>query len=79
MPTFVHLAVGAALVDRSIANGPLRANAQVIDPDAGYVGEILVWVEGGQLSAIEYAWITDVAPTRLPPAEWLSFDEPRAR
>lgn len=30
------------------------------------MGEVLVWVGGGYLSAIEYAWVTDKTPDRLP-------------
>ncbi|MET9232520.1 hypothetical protein [Lentzea sp. NPDC003310] len=33
------------------------------------VGEILLWVTGGRLSAVELAWTTDEPPTRLPPAD----------
>lgn len=30
-------------------------------------GEVLVWVTGGYLSALEYAWTTDAVPVAMPP------------
>ncbi|MEU9045295.1 MULTISPECIES: hypothetical protein [unclassified Kitasatospora] len=50
-PAFTLVPVGAFVHDRS----------------GEYIGELLVWVEGGTtLSALEYAWVTDEMPTSLP-------------
>ncbi|MEU5438268.1 hypothetical protein AB0G73_33615 [Streptomyces sp. NPDC020719] len=37
-------------------------------------GEILVWVAGGYLSGIEYAWFGDAMPTRLPSADRITIE-----
>jgi hypothetical protein len=54
--------------------GPIPVRALVETPkspqDEGeLLGEILVWVSEGCLAAIEYAWVTDDAPTSLPDVE----------
>ncbi|WP_328393671.1 hypothetical protein [Nocardia sp. NBC_00416] len=36
------------------------------DPVGRPIGEIILWVEAGRLSGIEYAWYTDERPTQLP-------------
>lgn len=46
-------------------DGPVPARAFVPN-GTEYRGEILVWVEGGRLSGLEYAWVTDDVPTRWP-------------
>ncbi|MGW6444825.1 hypothetical protein [Lentzea sp. NPDC055074] len=50
-----------------VADGVLPIDAQVHESGAP-VGEIVLWVADGRLSAIEYAWLTDEPPARLPPA-----------
>jgi hypothetical protein len=70
-----HWYEGSASLDLStggpaaeIADGVLPVDAQV--HEAGEpVGEIQLWIADGRLSAIEYAWVTDEPPTRLPPAD----------
>ncbi|WP_228566516.1 hypothetical protein [Nocardia sp. SYP-A9097] len=47
-------------------DGLLPVGAEVRDQSGEYIGEILVWVDGGYLSAIEYAWVSDDRPTVLP-------------
>lgn len=48
-----------------VPDGPLPVRAFM--PNAQeYRGEILVWVHGGRLSGLEYAWVTDDPPTRWP-------------
>jgi hypothetical protein len=41
-------------------------DARVTGPDGTYIGELLLWVENGRLSAFEYSWITDAPPEQLP-------------
>jgi hypothetical protein len=62
----VDLAVPETVAPAQVPDGEIPAGAEVRDGAGQYVGEVLVWVEGGCLSAIEYAWVTDEAPDRLP-------------
>jgi hypothetical protein len=48
-----------------LPNGPYPARA-FVSGQSGYRGEILLWVNDGHLSALEYAWVTDEPPTRWP-------------
>ncbi|GLF98030.1 hypothetical protein [Streptomyces yaizuensis] len=49
------------------ASVPLPVDALVHDRAGEYIGELLVWAEGGTtLSALEYAWVTDEMPGSLP-------------
>jgi len=52
---------------------PLRA--LVHSPGGELLGEILVWVRDGYLSALEYAWYTDDAPSEMPPLDHLRVEE----
>ncbi|MDH6115346.1 hypothetical protein P3T36_007182 [Kitasatospora sp. MAP12-15] len=48
----------------------LPTGAGVYDHSGQYIGELLLWAEGGTtLSALEYAWVTDEMPTCLPPLD----------
>ncbi|RDH74897.1 hypothetical protein DVS77_30045 [Mycolicibacterium moriokaense] len=49
----------------SLPNGPFPANA-FVPSRLAYQGEILIWIAGGHLSGLEYAWVTDEPPTRWP-------------
>lgn len=49
-----------------VADGVIPVGAEVRDRAGRYVGEILVWVHDGRLAGIEYAWVTDEPPDRLP-------------
>lgn len=62
----VELAVrpGAAQA-AGFADG-IFANGAVTDRNELPVGEIILWVENGWLSGIEYAWYTDERPRVLP-------------
>lgn len=52
------------------ASGLLPVGAAVHDEAGEYIGELLVWTDGGAtLSALEYAWVTDEMPRELPPVE----------
>jgi hypothetical protein len=52
---------------------PLRA--LVNSPGGELLGEILVWVGDGYLSALEYAWYTEDAPSEMPPLDYLRVEE----
>jgi hypothetical protein len=62
----VDLAVPTTVGKAPVEDGETSVGSEVRDRDGNYLGEILVWVEGGYLSALEYAWVTDEPPTRLP-------------
>jgi hypothetical protein len=51
-----------------VPDGVLPVDAQV-HVGGVFVGEILLWITGGLLSSVEYAWVTDEPPATLPPAE----------
>jgi hypothetical protein len=48
-----------------LPNGPFPGRA-FVPSNEDYRGEIIVWVENGHLSGLEYAWITDEPPARWP-------------
>jgi hypothetical protein len=48
-----------------IPNGPYPARA-FVPSNAAYQGEVIVWIENGYLSGLEFAWVTDEPPTRWP-------------
>jgi hypothetical protein len=62
----VDLAVPATVAAARVPDGEIPSGSEVRDRAGQYVGEVLVWVGGGYLSAIEYAWVTDEPPDRLP-------------
>lgn len=49
-----------------IPDGVIPATGVVKDFSGELVGELLVWVSDGSLSALEYSWYTDEAPVELP-------------
>jgi hypothetical protein len=71
--TFLHLTVPADVPHADLPDGPLPVSAVVSDVDGRSIGEIIVWVEGGLLSALEYAWVTDEEPTEWPAPERVSI------
>jgi len=48
-----------------LPDGPFPARAYVPSAE-GYEGEIIVWLTGGHVSGLEYAWITSDPPSRWP-------------
>lgn len=48
-----------------VPNGPLPVRA-FVPSEAEYQGEIIIWIERGHISGLEYVWITDDAPRRWP-------------
>ena len=66
IPTLLHLAVPEDhRAKADIPDGPLPGRYYV-DKDSVHQGEILVWVLGGLLDALEFAWWSDEAPQRMP-------------
>ncbi|MFF2556982.1 hypothetical protein ACFVUS_38680 [Nocardia sp. NPDC058058] len=62
----VDLAVSVGVRAADVADGLLPVEGEVRDEAGGFVGEILVWVTEGYLSAIEFTWVTDERPKVLP-------------
>jgi hypothetical protein len=62
----IDLRIAPAAPSAGRPDGPVPIEANVYDESGEYVGEFLVWVENGRLSALEYATISDDAPTELP-------------
>jgi hypothetical protein len=67
--TVTDIVVPDHLTPASTADGPLPVRAFVA-PEAG---EIIVWVTGGRLSGLEFAWITDEPPDQWPSPDDLTF------
>lgn len=61
----VDLRVTNAPVRAEIPPGPALIDAEITDHGA-QIGEIILRTTHGYLSAIEYAWYTDEAPSELP-------------
>jgi hypothetical protein len=69
-PCFLNLEVNDSAPRWSITTSPLPVRVIVGAPGAE-AGEMLVWVESGYLSALEYAWYTDEMPDEWPDVESL--------
>lgn len=67
----LELSVAAGSLRSSCPDGPIATPAVVMDADGSEVGELLVWVTDGFLSALEFAWWTDERPHALPVPEQL--------
>ncbi|MEV6324938.1 hypothetical protein AB0M45_27710 [Nocardia sp. NPDC051787] len=67
--------IGSPSVDLAVRPGAVRASGSpdgifasgaVTDCNGSPIGEVILWVENGWLSGIEYAWYTDEHPHALP-------------
>lgn len=68
--TFLELAVDAAAARPSaFLGGPVPGCAWVRSADGETIGTMIVWIERGYISALEYGWMTDEPPTELPAVE----------
>jgi hypothetical protein len=68
--TMLDLQVAGGAPAAAVAEGPIPVSVEVCDQSGATVGELLIWVNGGYLSALEFAWWTDDPPRQLPgPAE----------
>jgi hypothetical protein len=59
---FVPAGAGTA----QISDGVAPVNAYVTDEEGAYIGELILWIGNGKLTGLEYAWVTDTPPSRLP-------------
>ncbi|WP_280313563.1 hypothetical protein [Nocardia abscessus] len=62
----VDLAVRPGAVQASGSPDGIFASGAVTDHNGSPIGEVILWVEHGWLSGIEYAWYTDERPHTLP-------------
>ncbi|MET9027085.1 hypothetical protein ABZW96_15950 [Nocardia sp. NPDC004168] len=62
----IDLAVRAGAVRASGSPDGIFASGGVTDRNGSPIGEVILWVEDGWLSGIEYAWYTDERPLALP-------------
>ncbi|MEU6667200.1 hypothetical protein [Streptomyces sp. NPDC046727] len=62
----VDLEVPSGTPSAPVEDGVVPATGTVTDDAGELFGELLVWVSGGRLSALEFAWYGDTAPTALP-------------
>jgi hypothetical protein len=62
----VDLVVADGVDKAPVVDGQIPVGSEVRDSAGTYLGEILIWVADGCLSAIEHAWVTDDPPTELP-------------
>lgn len=63
--TMLKLHLAAETADLALSDGALTG-FYVVD-DVGHVtGELILWIEDGRPSALEYAWYTDEPPSALP-------------
>jgi hypothetical protein len=63
----------ATVPPSSFLSGPVPGCAWVRDANGETIGTLLVWVDRGYLSALEYGWVTDQPPTELPTAEQIHY------
>jgi hypothetical protein len=65
--TFIRLVADRSVAPRSaFEHGPVPGSAWVFAADGSPIGTMLVWVDDGYISALEYAWVTDEPPIELP-------------
>jgi len=69
IPTLLDLEVDGSAPVSMAADGPIPVQALVEGTDGAIEGMLMIWVEGGYLSALEFAWVTDEIPPGMPAAE----------
>lgn len=74
LPTLLDLEVANTAPRADVADGPAPLRAFVEATSGEVEGEVLVWVNGGYLSGLEFAWYSDSPPSGMPRAEQLRFD-----
>jgi hypothetical protein len=67
----LNLQVPGHLAPSEFKNGPIPGCTTVAGPSDDPIGELLVWVDDGYISALEFAWWSTEPPDRLPDATQL--------
>ncbi|MFC9964573.1 hypothetical protein [Nocardia ignorata] len=75
----VDLAVDPKSARPASAADGIYANAAVTDHNGSPVGEIILWIDNGWLSSIEYAWYTDERPRILPEPTQIEVLQPHRK
>lgn len=71
--SFLDLGVETAgAVLSPLPDGPVSGRLLVLGDAGEPTGEILVWIAGGLLAGLEYAWYTDEPPTAWPAVDHLA-------
>jgi hypothetical protein len=71
-----HLALEvnpAAVPPAAFLCGRVPGCAWVRDANGETIGTLLVWIDRGYISALEYGWVTDQRPTELPTVEQIHY------
>lgn len=63
----LNLHVDQGATASTAPDGPVPGRVWAYAEDGSALGTLLLWVADGFLSAVEYGWVTDDAPTALPP------------
>jgi hypothetical protein len=72
--TVLDLQVPPTTPRATLDDGPLPIETTVTAANGEILGEILIWVNKGHLSGLEFAWVTDEAPTEWPLPEQITLD-----
>ncbi len=64
--TMLDLRVTGPTAASAFTDGPIPLSVMVLDPDGVALGELLIWVNDGYLSSLEFAWWSDDPPDQLP-------------
>lgn len=64
--TMLDLRVSGPILASVFTDGPIPLSVIVLDSAGEAFGELLIWVNGGYLSSLEFAWWSDDPPDRLP-------------
>jgi len=75
LDTFLELEVLESAPRSSFREGHIPVRAFVEGEHKEPEGELLLWVRDGYLSALEIAWYTDDAPTKIPSADRIRLEE----
>lgn len=67
--TMLEIRSDRTLGAAAFADGPIPLSMEVSNSAGDLIGELLVWVENGYLSGLEFAWWTVDPPNELPLAD----------
>jgi hypothetical protein len=67
--TFLDLEADRSARRASFDQRRSSLKARSVSPDATLEGFVVVWVDDGYLSGLEFGWVTDDVPTGMPSAE----------
>ena len=70
-PCFVELTVADQSLAIDLSDGPLPIRTLANGSDEQPLGEVLVWIASGLLSALEFGWVTEDRPEEFPTPQQL--------